>query len=97
MYLTNDSLATDIYTITGQSEPLLLATPGADGALDLGALYPLTGTWTFQPANTSLSLSAMTDAVLIRESLVPEPAMSLLVLPSCYCSTGKQAAHRISE
>jgi hypothetical protein len=82
LYLANDSLATDIYTITGQSEPLLLATPGAGGALDLGAAYPLTGTWTFQPADTSVSLSAMTDAVLIRQSLVPEPAtLGLLVLP----------------
>jgi len=75
LWLVNASLAADSYPL---GESFYLASPGEGGSLDLGAAFPLVGNWTFQPVDSSITLGAMSDAVLVRSSLIPEAGGSLL-------------------
>lgn len=82
-WLVNASLSSDTLSLTGlASEPLYLAVPGNGATVDMSAAFPLIGSWTFQPVSGTIAVGSLTDAILIRQSLVPEPAAGLLLLPT---------------
>ena len=76
----------------------MVAIPGAGATLDLAAPYPLIGTWTFAPVGPSMTMGALTDAVLLRQSLVPEPAGLVVLAAAGWLLTTRSAgAERASN